>query len=180
MTDHSGLYESVCVDSFDASMREVGVRLKLLREACGYSQRELAKRAGLTNSSISIIEQGQVSPSVQSLGRILAALPISISDFFAFTLPQPGATTVVNHIGSQLDARVEELLPAQVTPFIAQPMDVSGVVTEGEVLLINLAQQLRLTAGARFYIPARQCYRFANSSANPATIFYCSIFAHKS
>ncbi|MCK2182968.1 cupin domain-containing protein [Halomonas getboli] len=61
----------------------VGARLRQLRKEKGLSQRELAKRAKVTNSSISLIEQNSVSPSVSSLKKILDALPVSISTFFA-------------------------------------------------------------------------------------------------
>lgn len=61
----------------------VGTRLKQLRQNRDLSQRELAKRAGVTNSTISLIEQNSVSPSISSLKKILDALPVSISEFFA-------------------------------------------------------------------------------------------------
>ena len=179
MADYSGTNESTSLEAPDEVIEKVGIRLKLLREACGYSQRELARRAGLTNSSISIIEQGQVSPSVQSLGRILAALPITINDFFAFALPESGTASVTSPVGRQLDACIKELAPAQLTPFIVQPVDISGVVTKGDVLLITLEAECRLSVGSSFYIRAHQCYRFANSSLNPAALFLCSLFAPK-
>lgn len=181
MTVHSDTSESTPVGALDASLGEVGVRLRLLREACGFSQRELAKRAGLTNSSISIIEQGQVSPSVQSLGRILAAFPISLTNFFAFSLPATNFTQSTHDASSrQLDAHIELLQSAQATPFTVRSVDVSGVVIQGEVQLITLENECRLMMGENFYIPAHQCYRLANSSANSATLFICSLFAHKS
>ncbi len=181
MTVHSDTRELVSTGAFDVALGEVGIRLKLLREACGYSQRELAKRAGLTNSSISIIEQGQVSPSVQSLGRILAALPITLTDFFAFTLPSMDSvqhkSSVLAH---QLDVRIQELPAEQATPFRVMPVDLSGVLTQGEMLLITLEAESRLKVGDNFYIPAHQCYRLVNSSIHPARLFLCSLFAHKS
>ena len=61
----------------------VGVRLKAVREAAGLSQRELAKRAGVTNGTVSMIEQEAHAPSLASLHRILTAIPISLADFFA-------------------------------------------------------------------------------------------------
>lgn len=67
----------------------VGSRLRELRQAHRLSQRELAKRAGVTNSTISLIEQNSVSPSVSSLKKILDALPVSISAFFAGDQPAP-------------------------------------------------------------------------------------------
>ena len=61
----------------------VGGRLKAVRNANGLSQRELAKRAGVTNGLISMIEQNRSSPSVASLKRILDAVPMTFSDFFS-------------------------------------------------------------------------------------------------
>lgn len=47
------------------------------------SQRELARKSGVTNGLISQIEQNRSSPSVASLKRILEAIPMSLSEFFA-------------------------------------------------------------------------------------------------
>lgn len=59
-----------------------GRRLRQLRLEFGLSQRELARRAGMTNANLSMIEQGRVSPSIQTLEKILRAIPISLADFF--------------------------------------------------------------------------------------------------
>lgn len=69
---------------------DVGTRLRRLREGRGLSQRELAKRAGVTNSTISLIEQNRVSPSVSSLSKVVAGLPMSMAEFFS---PDPLDTT---------------------------------------------------------------------------------------
>ena len=67
----------------EASDLAVGARLKAVRVRAGLSQRELAKRSGVTNATISLIEQEAHAPSLASLHRILTAVPISIADFFA-------------------------------------------------------------------------------------------------
>lgn len=61
----------------------VGRRLRLLREARGISQRMLAKRVGITNSTISLIESDRKSPSVGALKRILDGLSVGLAEFFA-------------------------------------------------------------------------------------------------
>ncbi|MEH6650060.1 MAG: cupin domain-containing protein [Motiliproteus sp.] len=61
---------------------EVGDRLKKIRQIYGLSQRELAKRVGLTNSTISMIERNAVSPSVASLKKILGGIPMTVTEFF--------------------------------------------------------------------------------------------------
>lgn len=62
---------------------DIGSRLRYLRLRCKVSQRELAKRAGIPNSTISLIESNQTNPSVGALKRILDGIPIGLSEFFA-------------------------------------------------------------------------------------------------
>ncbi len=67
---------------------DVGTRLKDVRKQQGLSQRELAKRAGVTNSTISLIEQNRVSPSVSSLKKVLDGIPMSLQEFFTLDVPE--------------------------------------------------------------------------------------------
>ena len=50
---------------------EIGQRLRQLRLRMGLSQRELGRRAGVSNATISMIEANSVSPSVSALKQIL-------------------------------------------------------------------------------------------------------------
>ncbi len=61
---------------------DAGQRLRALRAMYGLSQRSLAKKAGVTNGIISMIEQNRNSPSLATLKKILDAFPISFSEFF--------------------------------------------------------------------------------------------------
>lgn len=61
----------------------IGQRLKAVRQARRMSQRELARKSGVTNGMISQIEGNSTSPSVSSLKRILDAIPMSMSEFFS-------------------------------------------------------------------------------------------------
>jgi transcriptional regulator with XRE-family HTH domain len=78
---------------------DVGARLRALRVNAGLSQRQLALRAKVSNATISMIEAEKVSPSVSALRQILAALGVSIGDFFS--APEPA--------GEQVVFRAEEL-----------------------------------------------------------------------
>ena len=62
---------------------EIGSRLRRVREKAGISQRALAKRAGITNSTISLMESNGTNPSIGALKRVLDAMSVSLSDFFA-------------------------------------------------------------------------------------------------
>jgi transcriptional regulator with XRE-family HTH domain len=157
------------------TLSDTGRRLKLLRELAGISQRELAKRAGLTNSSISTIEQGQVSPSVQSLARILAAIPISFADFFAFN-PDLPVSDLGKQSHPQLNTRIILLSTHDAGIFSTAAVDVSGVVLEG-VLTLTLSNGPRtLSAGETFYLSGGQLFRLSNSSAHEVRLLLCSLF----
>ena len=64
---------------------DIGTRMKAIRTAKNMSQRELARKSGVTNGMISQIEQNHSSPSVASLKRILDAIPMTLSEFFSPT-----------------------------------------------------------------------------------------------
>ncbi|MBX5191859.1 cupin domain-containing protein [Rhizobium sp. NZLR3b] len=68
---------------------DIGNRLRHLRIARKLSQRELAKRTGVPNSTISLIESNASNPSVGALKRILDGIPIGLAEFFAFEPERP-------------------------------------------------------------------------------------------
>jgi transcriptional regulator with XRE-family HTH domain len=68
---------------------DIGGRLRYVRLRSELSQRELAKRAGVTNSTISLIESNQMNPSVGALKRILDGIPIGMAEFFALKPESP-------------------------------------------------------------------------------------------
>lgn len=72
----------------EATELDIGARLRSVREKAGLSQRELAKKAGVTHTTISLIEQEAHAPSLASLHRILSAIPIAMADFFALPSSQ--------------------------------------------------------------------------------------------
>jgi transcriptional regulator with XRE-family HTH domain len=61
---------------------DVGVRLRELRGVRRLTLRDVAERAGLSESFLSQVERGRASASIASLRRIADALGIGISDLF--------------------------------------------------------------------------------------------------
>jgi transcriptional regulator with XRE-family HTH domain len=62
--------------------RELGGRIRSLRENSGRSLREVSVAAGVSESFLSQVERGVASPSVASLRRIAEALGESVGSFF--------------------------------------------------------------------------------------------------
>src|SRR5207253_9105823 len=68
---------------------DIGGRLRFVRARHKISQRALAKRAGVTNSTISLIESNQMNPSVGALKRVLDGIPMGMAEFFALEPDRP-------------------------------------------------------------------------------------------
>lgn len=175
------------------SNNNVGVRLKLIRETYGISQRELAKRAGVTNSSISMIELGQVSPSIQSLERILSVIPIRLADFFGFHMDSLVRIARTSNDPAQRFSLVNRESSQEKDQLFSQSIivpvgasnglgvlehDTCGVVLAGKAQLKSVAITESLIAGDAFYIPMRQLYQFINAGDAPLKLFVCSLFIH--
>lgn len=62
---------------------DVGERLRRVRRLRRLTLRDVAERAGVSESFVSQVERGRTSPSVASLQRISAALGLAVSDLFA-------------------------------------------------------------------------------------------------
>ena len=64
-------------------LEDIGARLREERDRVGISQRELARRIGLSASMISQIESGQSKPSVSTLYGIVTELGVSVDEVFS-------------------------------------------------------------------------------------------------
>jgi transcriptional regulator with XRE-family HTH domain len=80
----------------------LGEKLRQLRSERNISQRDLARMAGLSPNSISLIERDETSPSVATLQSLATALNIRMSYFFEEETPSS-----VLHIKSGTRPKVE-------------------------------------------------------------------------
>ena len=62
---------------------DFGRRIRELRKARGFSQEELAHRAGLHYTYIGGIERGERNPALVNIGRIAAALKVPLAELFS-------------------------------------------------------------------------------------------------
>ena len=173
---------------------DIGARLQLVRKSKGLSQRELAKRVGVTNSTISLIEQNKVSPSVSSLKKVLDGIPISLADFFtldldpgppeqpfyaADELPDVGNNDSHYYLVGQHRPQRQMCILREVMPpgtdtgesMLLHEGEEGGVVVEGEVEVTvgDLVRVLR--AGEAYYFESKVPHRFRNTGEVDAVIF---------
>ena len=171
---------------------EIGSRLQTVRKHFELSQRELAKRSGVTNATISLIEQNKVSPSVSSLKKVLDGLPMSLADFFPFEAeantrqiffekseqPDVGSGDIHFHlIGAGRENRKmcvlrEVLLPGADTgaEMLQHEGEEAGVVVSGQVELTVGEKSRILTAGEGYYFDSQSPHRFRNLGDEEAVI----------
>ncbi len=160
---------------------DVGARLRTLRKTHGLSQRELAKRAGVTNGMISLIEQNRASPSVSSLKKVLDGFPLSLADFFttefnpqnqvfygAGELPDMGpgepSTRLVgyNHLDRSMSI-LKETYPAGSDSgehMLQHDGEEGGVVVRGQIEITVGGESRILKAGDAYYFNSRIPHRF--------------------
>ena len=162
---------------------DVGVRLQTIRKLKGLSQRELAKRAGVTNSTISMIEKNSVSPSISSLKKVLSGIPMSLVEFFSPDFDQDSDTQVV-YKGSELidisDGAVSMKLVGKAetyppgsdtgTDMLSHQGEEAGMLVEGRLELTVNGQVYVLESGDSYYFESSKPHRFRNPFDAPARL----------
>lgn len=162
---------------------DVGVRLRAVRESRGLSQRELARRAGVTNGTISLIEQNKNSPSVASLKKVLDGIPMSLAEFFALDMPPREqiffqASELVEltkgkvsfrQVGGDLRGRNLQILHERYAPgadtgksMLRHESEEGGIVLRGLIEITVSDQRRILGPGDAYYFDSRLPHRFRN------------------
>ena len=107
----------------DAGASAVGRRIKALREAMGFSLRDLAERSGVSAPMLSQVERGETSPTLVVAEKIAAGLELTLSQLLRL---DEGEHVAVSRAGERRryergGHRFEELTP----PLPGQRADVS-------------------------------------------------------
>ena len=172
---------------------DVGARLQAIRKLKGLSQRELAKRAGVTNSTISMIEKNSVSPSISSLKKVLGGIPMSLVEFFSMDLAEANQAQVVYKSDELIDIGsgavtmklVGRAHPNRVMAFLDETYppgtdtgiemlnhegEEAGVLVEGRLELTVGEAVYILESGDSYYFESNQPHRFRNPFDVPARL----------
>lgn len=160
---------------------DIGMRLRYIRKQHGLSQRELAKRAGVTNSTISLIESNQTNPSVGALKRILDGIPIGLAEFFAMEPEKPkkafyrsdelveiGKGRIsYRQIGDSLIGRSLQILKEHYAPGtdtgkvpLVHDGEEGGIILSGHLEVTVDGERRLLGPGDAYYFESRRPHRF--------------------
>lgn len=176
-------------------MIDVGTHLKTVRTMHGLSQRELAKRAGVTNGTISLIEQNRVSPSISSLKKVLDGIPMSLAEFFTLDLNAAPQVFFSRHeltdlgdgevslrlVAAKRANRAMTIMHERYRPgadtgsdMLSHKGEEGGVVVSGKIELTVGGQTRTLEAGDAYYFLSSVPHRFHNPGTEPCEIISAS------
>lgn len=68
-----------------------GNRIRTLRAERGFTQEQLAERAGISVDFLSLIERGKNSPSFENLDELAESLDVTVAELFSFQEDTPEA-----------------------------------------------------------------------------------------
>ena len=88
--------------------KTVGARIRAYRLQRGFTQEELAERASLHNTYIGQAERGEKNLTIASLEKILSALNISFSDFFAYMPSSDQSTSIASECYELISRKSEK------------------------------------------------------------------------
>ncbi len=176
----------------EAPSDDIGTRLRLVRQIYGLTQRELARRAGVTNGAISLIEQNRVSPSISSLKKILDGIPLSLADFFTLNFASSdsvffsstelteiafGDAVSMRMVGRNIKDRALQMLYETYKPvadtgdaMLRHQGEECGIVVSGSLVVTVGTQEKTLHPGEAYYFRSDVPHRFRNPGAEPCVL----------
>jgi transcriptional regulator with XRE-family HTH domain len=173
---------------------DLGARIRALRVARGETLRQLAAKAGVTESFLSQVERGVASPSIASVQRIARALGQSIAELFAEDEPAgslvrvhdrrrivyQGLGAVDEFLTRATDGRLQVIM-STITPgggtgdeaYTHDSDEEVVVVLEGSLDLWVGPEHYRLEAGDAVTHPSRVPHRNTNPGPGVARVLFC-------
>lgn len=173
---------------------QLGPRIRALRQARNVTLRELASRAGVTESFLSQVEREVTSPSIASVQRIAHALDLAIAELFTEEAPRgrvvrraerrrivyPGLRAVDEFLTAGLSGRFQVILstidPGGGTgdePYAHDSDEEVVIVLAGQLELWVAEEHYLLDEGDSIAYSSRLPHRNVNSSDRVAIVLFC-------
>ena len=165
-------------------MEKLGSTIRTLRTQSSLSQRGLALAAGVSNGTISLIENHKLDPTVGQLKKILSALNVSMAEFFdsntspseehfytADELVEIGQGGISYKLISRpdrdqtLQIMNETYAPGSDTgpTMLSHDGEEGGIIISGELEVYVLDRRRTLKAGDAYQFPSHMPHRFRNA-----------------
>ena len=173
---------------------QLGTRIRGIRQARHLTLRDVADRAGVTESFLSQVERDVTSPSIATVHRIARALDLSIAQLFAEEaepgrvvrraerrrVAYPGLRAVDEFLTSNMAGRLQVILstiePGGGTgaePYTHDSDEEVVVVLRGTLDLWVGDEHYVLDEGDAMTFPSRLPHWNANHGAEPAVVLFC-------
>jgi transcriptional regulator with XRE-family HTH domain len=185
-------------DSFDAAPVDLGLRVRELRKARDWTLERAATQAGLARSTLSKIENGQMSPTYDALKKLAVGLEISVPQLFTppsreqvngrMAVTRSGAGTAHATTTYEHDLLAEALTKKKMLPYRARIRartfeEFDGwvrhdgeefmYVLTGEVTLFTeFYEPVNMRRGDSAYYDASMGHNVVSISAEDATIIW--------
>jgi molybdate-binding protein/DNA-binding XRE family transcriptional regulator len=130
----------------DAPGAGSGSRLRLARQARGYSQQQLAGMAGVTRQAVSAVESGLSDPSLRAALGLARALGMTVEEVFGPSAP--AATVTARPVAPLGDEGGRVTLAPVNDGFVAMPLRGPKATRAGFLPAGGLAERPGRTAGA--------------------------------
>ncbi len=172
-------------------MDDIGPRLKALRQQHHLSQRRLAAKSGVSNATVSLIENGRSDPSMGLLKRILDAMGVSFAEFFsepqaareqyffrAAELSEISSGPIsYRQIGSDLSGSALQILHERYLPgadtgrsMLSHEAEEGGIILAGRLEVTVSGQTATLSAGDAYRFNSRLPHRFRNTGSEDCVL----------
>jgi transcriptional regulator with XRE-family HTH domain len=173
---------------------QLGPRIRALRQARKITLRELAGRAGVTESFLSQVEREVTSPSIASVQKIARGLDLAIAELFTEEVPHgrlvrrgerrriayPGLGAVDEFLTSGLDGRMQVIL-STIEPgggtgdeaYAHESDEEVVIVLSGTLELWVHEERYVLEAGDTVTYSSRLKHRNRNIGTGTAVVLFC-------
>lgn len=173
---------------------QLGPRIRALRQARHLTLRQLAERAGVTESFLSQVEREVTSPSIASVQKIARGLDLAIAELFTEEVPHgrlvrrgdrrriayPGLGAVDEFLTSGLDGRMQVILstiePGGGTgdePYAHDSDEEVVIVLSGRLELWVADERYVLEEGDSVTYSSRLKHRNRNIGDRTALVLFC-------
>lgn len=172
--------------------KDIGAKIKRLRNLCKLTQEELADRCELTKGYISQLENNLTSPSISTLTDILSALGTNLKEFFDDADDEKIVFTSDDYIEKDsIDHKITWIVPNsqknEMEPVILSingnsktTLDLPhegqefGFVLEGEIVVVVGSNSYVCKKGETFYFTTDKVHYIKNNKNKLAKVIWVS------